>query len=106
MKFGYDLAVYFGGCPFFPCPFFPAALTDSQIWDIAIKNIVSASGKSVYARADILTKSITKDDLLIVEPDNSPPRHANIIGWPEEKFERQHLANKLAQRVRKVIINT
>ena len=33
---------------------------------------------------------------LDVRPDNRPPRHATIVGWPSEKHERLMLAQELA----------
>lgn len=79
-------------------------LTEEKIWELAEENITKKSGRSVYARADLFTLSITVDGELSVEADNNPPKHANIIGWPEKKHERQHLANKLASRVNKLLI--
>jgi hypothetical protein len=31
-----------------------------------------------------------------VIPQEPPPRHANIIGWPEEKSEQKQIAMELA----------
>jgi hypothetical protein len=37
---------------------------------------------------------------LSFDPDGHPhPRHANVIGWPEEKHARKNLARELADRM-------
>ena len=34
---------------------------------------------------------------LTIDPDNDPPRHANILGWPEEKSEQKLIALELSE---------
>ena len=53
--------------------------------------------KTLHGRADIQLDSFLDADLQI-EPDNEPPRHANIIGWPDEKEKQKSIAQELAAR--------
>ena len=69
-------------------------LTESEIWDIG-EEVVRPNGKTLYGRGDILAVQIEKTKLRI-DYDNTPPRHANIIGWPEDKDEQKSLAQELA----------
>jgi hypothetical protein len=59
---------------------------------------------TLYGFADIKAKSVT-DLNLSIEPDNIPPRHACIVGWPEEKFQRKSIAQQLAASS-KLVLNS
>ena len=40
------------------------------------------------------------DARLTVEPDGKPhPRHANVIGWPEDKHARKNVAREIANKM-------
>jgi hypothetical protein len=72
-------------------------LTDIRIWKIG-ETIVHESGHpSLKGRADILTL-VVQGRNLAVTPDKNPPRHANIVGWPEDKSKRLQVAIELAER--------
>jgi len=51
----------------------------------------------LHGRADIQARFILKMGLQI-DPDDTPPRHANIFGWPELKEERKSMAQELAAK--------
>jgi hypothetical protein len=51
----------------------------------------------VRARADIVVRDVEAASLRVVL-DDMPPRHANVIGWPEEKSARKVRAAELAAR--------
>jgi hypothetical protein len=71
-------------------------LLNAEIWDIGIREVVKEEqGKSLIGRADILTSIVTGNGLEVI-PQEPPPRHANIIGWPEEKSEQKQIAMELA----------
>lgn len=73
-------------------------LAPHQVWEIGQANVLdmmSTPTKSLYGRADILA-SLVENNGLRVEPDNNPPRHADIIGWPQDRGERKSIAQKLA----------
>ncbi len=57
--------------------------------------VASVSGRRLLARAELNVANITSVGLQ-VEVDDTPPRHANIIGWPLEKDEWMSLAQQLA----------
>ena len=53
--------------------------------------------RTLHGRADIQALNILEINLQ-VNPDNIPPRHANIIGWPELKEEQKSIAQELAAK--------
>ena len=78
-------------------------LAPKEVWKIGQANVINAMsphGKSIHGFADIKASAVYETNL-DVDPDNSPPRHANIIGWPEgpeRKSNRKLLALELAAR--------
>jgi hypothetical protein len=71
-------------------------LTDTDIWSIG-EDVAKTRGQALYGRGDIKSNYISEIDL-ILDIDDTPPRHANIIGWPEKDVEQQQLALKLANQ--------
>lgn len=71
-------------------------MSEAAIWELG-EEAFSASKKPVTlrGRADLSVSAVLKTNLK-VEPDNDPPRHANIIGWPEEKSDQKSIAQELA----------
>ena len=74
-------------------------LKDPEIWEIGIKQVVEKmkQPKNLHGRADIKAVDIFDVDLQI-EPDNTPPRHANIINWPDQKEKVKSIAQELAAK--------
>jgi len=74
-------------------------LSEPDIWKIGIEKVINKMNKptNLHGRADIQALNIF-DSNLQIEPDNIPPRHANIIGWPELKEERKSIAQELAAK--------
>ena len=72
-------------------------LSEEKIWQIGTKYISAPLEKTLRARADVIVSVVEKQGLN-VDVDNTPPRHANIIGWPEEKSAQKLLALELASR--------
>lgn len=70
-------------------------LVESKIWEMGDIQVARRRGKPLLGRADILVLNVINSNLQI-DPDNKPPRHANIIGWPEEKSEQKLIALKMA----------
>ncbi len=72
-------------------------LSELQIWKIGEKRVARKAKppKNIHGRADIKAKKVVKTGLRIA-PDNVPPRHANIVDWPDEKSERLEIALELA----------
>ena len=74
-------------------------LSEPEIWKIGFKKVIDKMNqpKNLHGRADIQALNILGISLQI-NPDNIPPRHANIIGWPELKEERKSIAQELAAK--------
>jgi len=53
--------------------------------------------KNLHVSADIKA-AVVYEKSSDVAPDNNPPRHGDIVGWPEEKSERNLIAQELAAR--------
>lgn len=68
-------------------------LGENAIWSIAARHVKP----NPKARADIPVAEVSETGL-IVEPDNIPPRHANIAGWPDGKDAQMDRALELARR--------
>jgi len=68
-----------------------------EIWEIGQIKVMDAMPKPRELRgiADVKALKVQENGLEI-EPDNIPPRHANIIGWPEEKEKQKMIAQGLA----------
>lgn len=71
-----------------------SGLSDHDVWVIG-ESVGQASRRTLRGRGDIIAAEVRKQDLDI-DPDNSPPRHASIVGWPEDKGERTVIAHTLA----------
>ena len=75
-------------------------LTLEEVWEIGRVNVVSAMPlpkENVYGFANIIASAVYKTHL-DVDPDNNPPRHADIVQWPQEKSERKSIAQELAAK--------
>ncbi len=72
-------------------------LSDKEIWLIGEREVAMKRGKPIIGRAEIVTAVVVSHNLKVV-PSEPPERHANIIGWPEEKSAQKLIAIKLAER--------
>jgi len=74
-------------------------LSEPEIWKIGFKKVISKMNqpRNLHGRADIQALNILGNNLQI-DPDNTPPRHASIIGWPELKEKRKSIAQELAAK--------
>jgi hypothetical protein len=75
----------------FPNP----ANTNNEIWEIGDCEVSIKRGKPILGRADIGTNNVISKDLEVV-PREPPLRHANIIGWPDERSKQKIIAIELA----------
>lgn len=64
-------------------------LTESAIWEIG-SDIARNRERTLYARGDTKANEVRKAGLDIL-PDEPPPRHANLVGWPKNDKSRQKL---------------
>ncbi len=72
-----------------------SGLRTGDIWKIGVNEVANKSGKNLYGRADVKTWNVEPLGLSVI-PDDQPPRHANITGWPETRSEQKLFAIKLA----------
>jgi hypothetical protein len=72
-------------------------LNTEEILQIGQDEVINKSSQlnTLYGYADIKAKSFI-DLSLNIKPDNDPPRHASVLGWPEEKSKRKSIAQQLA----------
>ena len=67
-----------------------------EVWGIGQKEVIDVlpQTKTLYGMADIKASKVRAFDLEI-EPSDTPPRHADIYGWPE-KAKHKSVAQQLA----------
>lgn len=72
-------------------------LTESDIWDIGEKYVTQPIGRNLHGRAEIIPQLLRQYDL-VLDIDNNPTRHANIIDWPPDKDAQKSIALDLAEQ--------
>jgi len=72
-----------------------SGLLEDIIWDIG-KKVGNISHRKLCGRADVIAFEFEKRGFQIEANDN-PPRHADIIRWPDEKAKRLSIAQELAE---------
>ncbi|MBE9478696.1 MAG: hypothetical protein IMY80_01930 [Chloroflexi bacterium] len=77
--------------------FMVVGLAISEMWDIGQAHVVEASGRTLHGCALIMMEHVRECGLEL-DPDNVPPRHASIVGWPSSKGEQKLRAMDLAAR--------
>ncbi len=76
-------------------------LVEEEIWDIG-DNIGRRRDKSLLGRGDIKAVAVHEAGLSI-DPNDIPPRHANITGWPDDESAIKLAAVELAQRAELIL---
>jgi hypothetical protein len=72
-----------------------SGISERDIWKIGDREVGVLRNKPVLGRADIGASFVFMKGLKVV-PSEPPVRHANIVGWPEEKSEQTLIALQLA----------
>jgi len=72
-----------------------SGISDREVWEIGHREVGLKRDKPVLGRGDIGTSFVMTKGLNVV-PSEPPVRHANIVGWPEEKSEKRLIALELA----------
>lgn len=72
-----------------------SGLTEGSIWALADAHAAGTRTGGALARAEVSVAQVQATGLR-VEAADPPPRHANIIGWPEEKPAWMSKAQELA----------
>jgi len=72
---------------------------EDRIWERGKKD----QDRTLKARGDVLASAVLEVEELFLDPDDDPPGHANIKGWPvgqENKSKRMEIAKTLADKAR------
>jgi hypothetical protein len=79
-------------------------LSIEEVWAIGQSNVVNmmSEPRNLHGIADIKASAIRDVDLDI-DPDNTPPRHACIVGWPEDKSKQMLIQLELAAKAKLVL---
>ena len=74
-----------------------------EVWEIGQREVIDVSPqlKTLYGRADIKASKVREFNLEI-HPSNTPPRHADICGWPE-KAKHKSVAQQLAAEAKLIL---
>jgi hypothetical protein len=72
-----------------------AGLDDLEVWEIGLRLVATPSGRNLHGHAALQIAHV-ESCRLIIRADDSPPRHAEIRGWPEEKGAQRFAAERLA----------
>ena len=72
-----------------------SGISGREVWEIGDREIGLKRDKPILGRADIGVSFVITKGLNVV-PSEPPIRHANIIGWPEQKSEQRLVAIELA----------
>lgn len=74
-----------------------------EVWEIGQREVIDVlpQPKTLYGMADIKASKVREFDLEI-EPSNTPPRHADICGWPE-KARHKSVAQQLAAEAKLIV---
>lgn len=76
-----------------------AGLTETAIWRLGSSRVGEPRGRTVRARAQFNAASALRIGLRF-RADDRPPRHADLVGWPQGKDEQLQVAQLLAVECR------
>ena len=75
--------------------FCTTAVPDHDLWRLGDEFVAKPRGVTVYGTGDITVRAVA-DAALSCDPNNDPPRHVNLIGWPKDDAAQLMIATKLA----------
>lgn len=78
-----------------------AGLQEDEIWNLGRECVAGVTGKDLYGWGEIAVASVEATGLR-VDADDIPDRHANLIGWPDEKEKQRRIAMEL-ERAAKLV---
>ncbi len=70
-------------------------LSNEEIWALAVEKVEPARGK-VIGRGDLRVSGIIENSLRVAPDEDHESRHADIVGWPDDRNHRATLAKVLA----------
>ncbi len=80
------------------------SLSAQEIWTNGQINVINRmlQPHPLYGFANIKVSEVQATSLT-VDPDDNPPRHASIMGWPQDKSERILMTQELASKAKLVL---
>lgn len=75
-----------------------SGVTSAGLWAICAEH-VDNHATQMKARGTAEAVAFLEKNLSFDADGNPHPRHANVIGWPEEKHARKNLAREIADRM-------
>ena len=72
-----------------------SGLPEEAIWELGMSHFAIPRNKQLLGRAVIIVRDVSSQELS-VESAEPPPRHANILGWPDEHEKQKEKALELA----------
>ncbi len=72
-------------------------LEDDEIWRLGDEKVAVHVEKDIKARADLGVHQVIDIGLEVIPETKPHPRHANIMGWPDDRDEIRQLAIELAE---------
>ncbi len=79
-------------------------LDENHVWTIG-DAVARGSTRTLRARADVAF-SVIRSQPLEVDPNNDPPGHFDVKGWPLDKEVRKHIAQEIAAEARLLLVPT
>ena len=76
-------------------------MTETALWQLGNQD---PSGRNLHG-AGIITAGAVEQTSLHLDPNDVPPRHTNVIGWPAGKDEQKSLALQLSSEAKLVLRN-
>lgn len=75
-------------------------LSESAVWTLGRERVGAARNEAPRARADLVAAAVRATQLDAVAAPETHPRHANIVGWPDDKECVRQLTMELATRAK------
>ena len=76
-------------------------MTETALWQLGNQD---PSGRNLHGAGIIIAREVEPTSLRL-DPNDVPPRHTNIVGWPAGKDEQKSLALHLSSKARLVLRN-
>lgn len=73
-----------------------SSLSDSDVWKLGWEKVANLRGLPLLGRFEISAELVFDQGLKFNPDADRNSRHAEIVGWPDEKAKRQSIAQILA----------
>lgn len=75
-------------------------LAETEIWDLGLSKVARLRGLPLLGRFDLKAALVYDQNLNILPDEDARSRHAEIVGWPDEKEKRRSIAQVLASEAK------